>query len=255
MQVLVTGGDTDSIKVATNDAISDDDLVNALAPLHFAITRAIDVTMARVRAVWPQYASTLDNIGLFEVEAAADGKTRWPYHLELWNKARISVDGSRAHVTCAGLSRPGDKYHIETLVHDLIEAGYPVEDVMLLTIGYNVMIYPSICHSLQRTTPKATDRVRERVTDYKGVTYDVDLPEAVALYPIGRAVGETMQKANYENVEYLRNVYDRFVDDRMRLVYLDKENRPTVALDMGVEAVVIMQGSPVDIAEDGTYHG
>lgn len=255
MQVLVTGGDTDSIKVATNDTITDEMLINALAPLHFAITRAIDVTMARVRAVWPHWASTLDDIGLFEVEASVDGKTRWPYHLELWNKARISVDGSRAHVTCAGLSRPGDKYHIETLVHDLIEAGYPVEDVMLATIGYNVTIYPSICHSLQRTTPKATDRVHERVTDYKGNTYEVDLPEGVALYPIGRAIGETMLKANFENVNYLRDVYGRAVDERMRLVYLDKQHRPTIALDMGIEAEVIMQGDPVNIAEDGTYHG
>lgn len=254
MQVLVTGGDTDSIKVATNDAITDEMLINALAPLHFAITRAIDVTMSRVRAVWPHWASTLDDIGLFEVESADDGKTRWPYHLELWNKARISVDGSRAHVTCAGLSRPGGKYHIETFVHDLIEAGYPVEDVMLMTIGYNVTIYPSICHSLQRTTPKATDRVHERVTDYKGNTYDVDLPEAVALYPIGRAIGETMQKANFENVEYLRNKYGRAVDERPRFVYLDEQNRPTLALDNWPHVDVVMQGAPANIDSDGNYH-
>ncbi len=254
-RVRVTGGDTDSLKVSTDQDITDAMLLDALRPLHDAITRAIHKTMRRVRAVWPDYASTLDDIGVFEVERAADGKSRWPYHLELWNKARVSVDGSRAHVTCAGLSRPGDKYHIEHLIHDLIEAGYTAPEVMDAALGYNVTVYPSICHSLQRTTPKTTDRVSERVTDYLGQSRDVDLPEAVALYPIGRTLGDTMQKANFENVDYLRCYYGREVDERERFVYLDGNNRPTISVSDGVSDTPIMQGAPVDIAEDGTYTG
>jgi hypothetical protein len=137
----------------------------------------------------------------------------------------------------------------------LIEAGYPAPEVMSAALGYNVTVYPSICHSLQRTTPKTTDRVCEKVTDYLGNSMDVDLSEAVALYPIGRTLGDTMQKANYENIEYLRNYYGREVDERERFVYLDGHNRPTISISDGVSDVPIMQGAPVEISEDGTYEG
>jgi hypothetical protein len=64
-----------------------------------------------------------------------------------------------------------------------------------------------------------------------------------------------MQKANFENVEYLRTYYGREVDERERFVYLDSKNRPTISISDGVSDTPIMQGAPVEIAEDGTYTG
>jgi hypothetical protein len=64
-----------------------------------------------------------------------------------------------------------------------------------------------------------------------------------------------MQKANFENVEYLRQYYGREVDERERFVYLDSKNRPTISISDGVSDAPIMQSAPVDIAEDGTYTG
>lgn len=112
-RVTVTGGDTDSLKIRCDDDVSDADLLKCLQPLHHAIETAIDNTMRRVRVTAPDMASTLEHVGKFEVEDCG-GSSRYVEHVELWNKARVSVDvGGRVHVTCAGLPRPADVYTIE----------------------------------------------------------------------------------------------------------------------------------------------
>ena len=54
------------------------------------------------------------------------------------------------------------------------------------------------------------------VEDYMGDTAHVTAPEAVALYPTSRALGETDMPVNAENVAYMRDVYGRDVDVRER---------------------------------------
>ena len=211
-RVTVTGGDTDSLKISCADDVADAELLDALEPLHAAIENAINLTMRRVRNTASDLASTLDHIGKFEVEDCG-GATRYAEHVELWNKARVSLDMSgRVHVTCAGLPRPDGVYNIEDYIEDIMRMGHGFAETVRLSFGYDVLVDYEICHTLQRNRPHVWDRYVGTVTDYRGATCHVDAPEAIALYPSGRWLGESDKQANNENLTYMRNVYNRYVE-------------------------------------------
>lgn len=211
-RVTVTGGDTDSLKISCANDVTDTELLDALEPLHTAIENAINLTMRRVRNTAPDMASTLDHIGKFEVEDCG-GTTRYAEHVELWNKARVSLDMSgRVHVTCAGLPRPDGVYTIEDCLEDIMCMGHGFAETIRAALGYDVLVDYEICHTLQRNRPHVWDRYVGTVTDYRGATYHVDAPEAIALYPSGRWLGESDKQANGENLTYLRNIYNRNVE-------------------------------------------
>ena len=219
-RVTVTGGDTDSLKIRCDGDVSDADLLDCLQPLHHAIETAIDKTMRRVRVTAPDMTSTLEHVGKFEVEDCG-GSSRYVEHVELWNKARVSIDaGGRVHVTCAGLPRPADVYTIEDLLRDLVTNGHSFGDAVGLALGYDVLVDYEICHTLQRNRPHACDRYIGDVTDYRGETAHVDAPEAIGLYPSGRWLGESDKQANMENITYLRSMYNRYVNTTPRELVL-----------------------------------
>lgn len=213
-KVRITGGDTDSIKCSIDKDITDDMLEECLEPLKQASKNAIDKCMERLRSTFPDMASTLDGIGSFEIENR-DG--HYKYHMEVWNKARISYD-NRTHVTCAGLRRPLGSFHIETVIDTLISNGYDIETVFKTTLGYNVFIDSNICHSLEAHRPKPTDVFESYVIDYLGnVTY-VKAHESNALYPAGRWLGETSKMNNHFSVQFLQEEYNKVIDTNMRYI-------------------------------------
>lgn len=219
-RVTVTGGDTDSLKISCAADVGDVELLDALSPLHEAIEGAINNIMRRVRNTAPDMASTLDHIGKFEVEDCG-GATRYAEHMELWNKARISLDGvGRVHVTCAGLPRPDGVYTIEDFIVDIMRTGHGFAETVQMSLGYDVLVDYEICHTLQRNRPHVCDRYIGDVTDYRGETSHVDTPEAIGLYPSGRWLGESDKQANMENISYLRSVYNRHVNTSPRELVL-----------------------------------
>lgn len=230
-RVRVTGGDTDSIKCSCDADVTDGMLSRALAPLALASKSAIDRTMTRVRRDWPRYASELTGIGAFDIEECEEGTTRWAYHMEAWNKCRISVgEDMRCHITAAGLSRPHGMYNIEDYVNDMLKTDAP-ENVLPDCIGYNVYVPACLAHSLQRNRPLPIERFNADVTDYLGITSNVDAPQAVALYSVGRWLGETSMPSNMESVRYLKNMYGRDVRTDMRSLNLDSEGKPVIEND------------------------
>lgn len=230
-RVTVTGGDTDSLKIRCDAGVSDADLLESLQPLHDAIEAAINRTMRRVRITAPDMASTLEHVGKFEVEDCG-GSSRYVEHVELWNKARVSLDvGGRVHVTCAGLPRPADVYTIEDLLRDLMTDGRGFADIVGLALGYDVLVDYEICHTLQRNRPHACDRYIGDVTDYRGETAHVDTPEAIGLYPSGRWLGESDKQANEENITYLQTTYNRHVETTPRELTLTNGRPRIVSID------------------------
>ena len=205
-KIAVTGGDTDSIKMRVDESIEDEELLSALEPLHKAVENAIDYTMIRVRDLYPNMASTLNHIGKFEIEKCA-GFDRWKYHLEAWNKARVSIaqDG-HVHITCAGLSRPIGYYTIENFIEDLLDMGYKPEVLLPMILGYNVYVTHDLCFALEHKNPDVNDYYDGFITDYLGNEYEVHQKEAIALYESGRLLGDTNKKTNYDNVEYLKSI-------------------------------------------------
>lgn len=226
-RVTVTGGDTDSLKISCDDDVSDEELLDALKPLHNAIENAINNTMRRVRNTAPDMASTLEHVGKFEVEDCG-GATRYAEHMELWNKARVSLDRKgRVHVTCAGLPRPDGVYTIEEFIADVMHAGHGFAETVQMSLGYDVLVDYEICHTLQRNRPHVCDRYIGDVTDYRGETAHVDTPEAVGLYPSGRWLGESDKQANGENLTYLRNMYNRIIEATPRELIM-RNGRPMI---------------------------
>lgn len=230
-RVTVTGGDTDSLKIRCDADVSDADLLESLRPLHDAIETAINCTMRRVRVTAPDMASTLEHIGKFEVEDCG-GTNRYAKHMELWNKARVSLDaGGRVHVTCAGLPRPDGAYTIEEFLHDLLTNGHDFTEAVGMSLGYDVLVDYAICHTLQRNRPHVWGRYVGTVTDYRGGTAHVDVPEAIALYPSGRWLGESDKQANEENIVYLRTTYNRRVETTPRELTLMDGTPRIVSID------------------------
>lgn len=226
-RVTVTGGDTDSLKISCADDVADAELLDALEPLHAAIENAINLTMRRVRNTAPDMASTLDHIGKFEVEDCG-GATRYAEHVELWNKARVSLDMSgRVHVTCAGLPRPDGVYTIEDCIEDIMCMGHGFAETVRLALGYDVLVDYEICHTLQRNRPHVWDRYVGTVTDYRGATCHVDAPEAIALYPSGRWLGESDKQANGENLSYMARIYNKHVETTPRELIV-RDGKPMI---------------------------
>lgn len=220
-KIMIGGGDTDSLKIAFDKSISDDDILMTLKPLHDASDRAINNASSRVRKLFPQYASDLKGIGHFDVESCGNSN-RYEKHMEAWNKARVSLDSDgMPHVTCAGLSRPPEQYHIETFIFDLLKEGNTFEEIAPQILGYNTEISNEICHALQKKKPIAWERIEEKITDYQGNIEYVSAYKAVALYDVSRIVGDTLKISNLENVAFLTK-QNRIIDtEQKRLCLID----------------------------------
>ena len=205
-RVDVLGGDTDSMKMRCDDDVTDAEIEECLQPISDASKAAIDFAMQRLRRVFPELSSPLTGIGGFEVENAGH---HYPWHIELWNKCRVSVDSERrAHITCAGLSRPSGKYHIETFLTDMCRK-YPVEKVLESCVGFDTFVASEVAHALEAHHPSVHDRFIGDVTDYQGNTAHVEAHESTSLYPVGRWLGETIKAGNALTLGYLNRVYNR----------------------------------------------
>lgn len=238
--VKPTGGDTDSIKCACAENITDEMLAESLEPLAVASDKAINKSQERIRKCYPNYASTLDSIGHFDIENAIDG-TRWDNHLEAWNKARISEQRGEYHVTCAGLSRPRGMYHIEKLCNDLAKSGYTFAQIAPNVLGYNVLVRHEICHMLQKKRPETSTVFNETVTDYLGNTTRVFVHESIALYPQSRWLGESCKRASAENLQWLK-VHKIRVEEKERIISADENHAIISVMDKNGEMKPLLKG-------------
>jgi hypothetical protein len=239
-RVRVLGGDTDSMKMACDESVTDAELETALKPIADASKLAIDKCMARLRKNFPDMASSLKGIGAFEIENA--GK-HYPIHYELWNKARISWDGKHVHVTCAGLPRPIGMYHIETFMEELIHAGNNPERVFVESIGFDTFVYNNVSHTLEHRKPKPTDIYNKEVTDYLGKKCRVFAHESTALYPAGRWLGESIKSTNRLSIDFLLKMFGRKIDTVTRYINRNAESGKAELLKDTANGIeVIMRG-------------
>ena len=228
-RVRACGGDTDSIKLACDGDVTDVEILDALAPLHRAARLAIDHGSERVRRNFHHLASELAGVGEFDIEDCG-GAARYPLHWEAWNKARLDRDARGAyHITCAGLSRPADRYNAEDWARDMEASGLDFEGVASALLGYNSVVDYGLCYHLERTRPHPADRVQREVADYRGETSYIDAPASIALYPSARIIGDTSKISNAQNLQYLREI-GREVDDSVKFLghgeegaYLDRQ--------------------------------
>ena len=245
---MITGGDTDSMKIALAEPYEYTDLLDALKPLHDACTTALDRVQGHNRKYFPDLASPLTDIGIFDIEPA-DKKTGEIYysdHVELWNKARVSFVNGHSHVTLAGISRPEHPegwegcYHIEDVLDWLLSKGYSPAEAVNLTLGYNASLAPSVAHTLMRDKPKAADEFDQDVTDYLGRTVRVKCHRAQALWPIWKTIGDTLKFSNAATVRFLEKHYRRKIDDRDKYISI-KPDTHTPRIEVGNASPVIIE--------------
>lgn len=237
-RIRVLGGDTDSVKISCNETVNEDEIEAAMKPIGDAAESAIATCMERLRKNFPDLASTLDGIGSFEIENK--GK-HYVFHYELWNKARVSFDGKRTHITCAGLPRPIGLYTIESFMDELIQAGYKPERVISETVGFDTFVSNPISHTLEHRKPNPEDIYDGEVTDYTGVVSHVHAHQSIALYPSPRWLGETLKLTNRLSVVYLERKYGRIIDTATRYLERDEKNGRAVLLkdtENGIEEVM-----------------
>lgn len=205
--VKILAGDTDSIKCSVDASITDTMLLEALAPLHNAATNAINYVQQRVRRDFQRFASPLTNVGHFEIETCnkVSGSTRYLAHMELWNKARVSYDGEKVHVTCAGLPRPENAFNIEDFLQSFLDAGYSFYLIAPIIFSYNTTVDNTICHTLERYQPAAADILECEITDYLGCTSTYRGAQSVALYNASRILGDSFKIANALNLAYQKH--------------------------------------------------
>lgn len=213
----VTGGDTDSLKVACDADVTDGMLLDALIPLHDAADVTLEKGYRHVAERFPDLHNPMSGVGHFEIEKCGHS-TRYPWHVELWTKCRVSVDtDGEPHVTCAGLRRPRGVYNIMDFYRRLISCK-GAEYALAHGIGFNVWVNNDVCHMLMTKWPKPTDMCDIHVTDYMGHVAHVRQYQAVLLYPDARLLGGLQNGENYETVEYLRKHYDRIVNTKTRVI-------------------------------------
>lgn len=191
----VLGGDTDSIKVHLVDC-SEEDVLEALAPLHETSKAALDRAQKRIRERFPEYASDLKNIGVFEHEYTN------PLHIELWNKGRVVWTGEKMKVTLAGVPRPKGM-NIEKCL-EAYATKYSAREALERAVGYNTALTSSVSRFLSVKRPGTKERINQVVTDYLGSSAQVDEYQAIALYENTKEIGSTLAAVNRQNVAFLR---------------------------------------------------
>lgn len=223
-RIQITGGDTDSLKIAFPDEIRNEEIMAALCPLHDATAQSIRWVTQRAHACFPDLSSNLDKVGTFEIEKCGNSD-RYPQHMEFWNKARASLDSdNNVHVTFAGVSRPAGYINVETAIEALMLDGVTFENACKYIFGYNTFLDNSISHSMQKQRPKAENVIDMIVTDYAGHACRVNAHKAIALYNCGRLIGDIRKSSNAANLAY-QDSMRRKMPDAMKYVYADKNGK------------------------------
>lgn len=236
-KIHIAGGDTDSLKIGTDESVSDNMLMSALDPLHDAIRRAINQTQVRIRKNYPKYSSNLEGLGEFEIENAGD---RYIASRDYWNKCRIAIDKKgKFHITCAGVSRPANRYNLEKIANRMYELGYDYNEIFDLLIGYNTTYAPSVSFLLGHHKPGYNDMVDIDIVDYTGSKSHVKAHQSIALYPIAKTVGDEIAQTNYANIVKQKTLgYE--IDARQKFITQDDKNVKIYEI-LGINSYTLME--------------
>ena len=202
----IINGDTDSIKFIAKRE-NEGKIKSALQKHSNAIDKAKAKVSARVRKAYPQVYDPLDEIGHYVKEFET---TRF---CASWNKAycihEVGRDGKRHfNFTLAGVpTRRRENANscfigVNGYADRLHALGWSYEEICNLLLGYNVTLANDVILMNARKFPEWGSAVFERITDYKGDTYLVSEPNALALYPMSKTINDTSVFDNRINSEY-----------------------------------------------------
>lgn len=209
----IVNGDTDSIKFVCEESAIDK-IDNALSRYGYAIDKAKRKVCERVEKSFPECFSSLDCIGHYEREFIAS------HFCASWNKAYVISDGKTCEFTLAGI--PAGVSHVEmnlnAIANDMLANGSSFDDVCNELLGYNLTIANSITGLNMRAFPEWGAWYTGTITDYKGDSYDVAEPYALALFPMAKTINDTTNPENRGNYDIAYS-HNEHIADRPRLLY------------------------------------
>lgn len=191
--IRITGGDTDSLKIATD--VPADDIMDTLSIMGRVCSCAIHNVCERVSRLYPQYAHELDGVGGWTLE------TPVPYELsiELFPKCRVHWDGVKFSATIAGLQQPNNRYNIANALTDLAVV-YGPEYVMNNVFGMDLVVDSTLSYALIPYKP--VDAHKTIVGKLRnGDRYNCH--GAIALVNAEHTVGDTTTPNMIVNIPYL----------------------------------------------------
>lgn len=227
-KIKILGGDTDSLKIACDAKIKEEELLEALRPLHEAVTNAINYTQERVREMHPELTCDLHDVGCFEIE---NSNNHYVKHMEAWNKARLSLDNNgKVHITCAGLRRPEGEYTVVDYIEDMLKEK-EAEKLFPLILGFNTWVQPRLSYSLETHHALPTDIYEGEITDFRGHKCKVQAHESDALYLSNRLLGDITKDLNRCSVDFVEEEYHRILNTEEKILDLDDNGDPELYID------------------------
>ena len=169
----IISGDTDSLKIAMRNGVTETDIRQALKPLHEATRHALDETQSRLRRTFPDLANSFEHVGEF----VSDGETFVDYW-ELADKMRLGVDSAGIHVTAAGIKRGT---YAEATRRVWEDTGRDLERTARIMMDMDTCLSPNIARSMGRERPRAMKMVERVVTDWTGKRTFVHAHAAIRL--------------------------------------------------------------------------
>lgn len=144
----IVSGDTDSLKLRTE--LPEEDIINALSPLHTAIRESIERTTSRAAKMWPTEYNPMIGVGEFVAERTADQfftpavKT----YVQLFDDGTIKL-------TCAGVPNEGEG-SFGTWLNSMIDVWGM--GILELALGFDVTLAPNVSHLSSIDYKTATGR-------------------------------------------------------------------------------------------------
>lgn len=203
----IINGDTDSIKVLTDESKLDD-ISHALNRLSNSIDKGKENICKRIKVAFPDLYNELPEIGYYVHEFNSKR------FCASWNKAYVTHDYDkreeryRFFFTIAGIPtkrRTNDLFSfigVNGLADRLFETGLSFKEICDIFLGYNVTFANDIIKLNGRTFPEWGEQVFLDVEDYLGNISRVAEPSALALFPMAKTINDTKSPDNRENMLY-----------------------------------------------------
>lgn len=221
----IVNGDTDSLKLYCKTE-SLPAIERVLDDMGACIDKAQKIVCARVKHQYPNHCSFMPGLGRYCLEFTAQR------YCAAWNKAYLKCDeNNEFDIVLAGLTvNRGDHSYVNFAKH-LMSNGYTFEDVCNVLLGYNIVVDNSITGQNARKVPEFGMLHNLRVTDYKGRKSWVTEPQALALYPMRKAISDT---TNRENAANLSSALDNNPNVNRRPLFIEWTKDPAIIdLDTG----------------------
>lgn len=161
-KVHIVAGDTDSLKIRTE--LTEEEVLEALEPLHDATRRARETVTSRARRMWPEEFDPMDGVGEFVQE-----RTAVEFFTSGVKEYVKKFDDGGVEVTCAGVPKSG-RHCFGAWVRQM-EAYFGM-GILEYAMGFDVTLSPGVSQ-LKDVDYNDVDAETDRLPPIRGLCYTI----------------------------------------------------------------------------------